>query len=366
MPTWIQALPYPLQLALLIAVGWVTQLQRDTLDYVTEENRILRELLGAKRLRFTDAQRRRLAEKAHRLDRKTRAEVCQIVTPETILRWYRKLVAQKYDSSHKRAVGRPRTPVEIVALVLRVARENPSFGYTRLRDVLKNLRLEVSRSTVKRILDEHGVVPAPERNRTTSWRQFLATTWDNLCAADFFSVEVMTWHGIVRYQVFFVIELATRRVRVAGVSASPDGAWIQQIGRNLTDAFDGFLLGKTHLILDRDPLFTYAFRELLLGSGVKVVRLPAKSPNLNAYAERFVRSIKSECLSRQILFGESGLRHALREYLAYYHSERHHQGHGVDRLLEPDQTAGHAEGPVRCRQRLGGLLRYYYREGQAA
>ncbi len=244
--------------------------------------------------------------------------------------------------------------------MLQVARENRAFGYTRIRDVLKNLGLSVSRSTVRRILKEHGIEPAPDRQKRISWKEFLATHWDGIAAADFFSAEVLTWGGIVRYSVFFVIDVSTRRVQIAGVSADPTGAWMEQLARNLTDVFDGFLKGKRFLILDRDPLYTVDFRELLLTGGVAAVRLPARSPNLNAYAERFVLSIKSECLDRQILFGEAGLRHALREYLAHYHAERHHQG--VDHLLMPDETADCSNGEVRCRERLGGLLRYYYRK----
>ncbi len=254
MPSWLSILPYPLQLTFLILVGWVSRLQQEVIDYLEEENKILREQLGTKRLRLSDAQRRRLATKGERLGRKKLSEVCQIVTADTILRWYRRLVAKRYDGSTQRGVGRPRTSAEVAELVLQVARENPTFGYTRIRDVLKNLGLKVSRSTVRRILQEHGVEPAPERGQRVSWKDFLATNWDGIAGADFFSAEVMTWGGIVRYSVFFVIDLSTRRVQIAGVSADPTGAWVEQLGRNLTDPFDGFLRGMRFLILDRDPL----------------------------------------------------------------------------------------------------------------
>ncbi len=161
--------------------------------------------------------------------------------------------------------------------------------------------------------------------------------------------------------MLFFIRLETRRVHLAGIMHDPNGAWMQQIGRNLTDAFDGFLSDVTHLILDRDSLYTEAFRGLLEESGVKIVRLPRKSPNLNAYAERFVLSIRRECLNRIVPLGVGHLRRAVNQYLEHYHTERHHQGLGSE-LIDPGPTANRAEGTVVCRERLGGMLRYYYRE----
>jgi transposase InsO family protein len=181
-----------------------------------------------------------------------------------------------------------------------------------------------------------------------------------LAAADFFTVEVWGPRGLVTVYVFFVIELATRRIDIAGITPGPNEAWMMQIGRNLTDPIDGSLAEKRFLILDRDTKFTVAFRELLNESGVEVVRLPYRSPNLNAYAERFVRSIKDECLGRMIFFGERSLRKATREYAAHYHRERNHQGLD-NRLIEPDGRAKSPFSAVECAQRLGGMLRFYHR-----
>ncbi len=355
-------LPLPLQLLVLCLVGWVSRHQHAALLYLQEENRVLREQLGERRLRLTAAQRRRLAAKGQILGRKLLAEVATLVTPETILRWYRTLVAAKYDGTASRSTraGRPPQTAEVEALIAQVARENPRFGYTRIRDVMAELGHELSRSTVRRILLEHGLEPAPERQRRPRWRDFLRAHWGAIAAADFFTVEVLTWRGLVRYQVFFVIDLATRRVEIAGLTPAATGVWLQQVGRNLLDPEDGFLRRARFLILDRDPLYTAAFRRLLEESGVHVVRLPRCSPNLNAYAERFVRSIREECLARIVPLGERHLRHAIAEYLAHYNHERHHQGLG-GRLIDPDETAGRTRGRVQCRQRLGGLLRYYYR-----
>lgn len=214
---------------------------------------------------------------------------------------------------------------------------------------------------MRRILKAHGIDPATRRRKHIPWKTFLKAHWPAIAAADFLTVEVWTARGLTRYLVLFVIELATRRVEVAGIAPQPDGAWMTQIARNLTDAFEGFLTGKRFLIHDRDPLFTKAFAETLKAAGVDVVKLPPKSPNLNAYAERFVRSIKSECLERMIFFDESHLRQAIEQYIEHYHDERNHQGLDNRLVAGRPEDPGPDEGRVECRQRLGGLLRYYYR-----
>ena len=352
----------PLRFLLLVFAGWVNREQQAAIDYLREENAVLREQLGGRHIRFTDAQRRRLAVRGRALSRKLLGSVAGIVTPDTILRWYRELIAKKYDGTAKRGPGRPKTKRDIAELVLWMAKDNPRWGYTRIRGALFELGHDIGRNTIKRILLEHGLEPAPERGKQMPWSTFLKAHWEGIAAADFLTVEVMTLFGLVRHCVFFVIKLETRRVEIAGIKADPHGEWMMQVGRNLTDAVDGFLRDTRHLILDRDPLYTAAFRQLLEDSGCKVLRLPARSPNLNAYAERFVLSIKSECLSRIVPLGENHLRHAVMEYVDHYHGERTHQGLG-NHLIEPeniDVAAGN--GPVLRRQRLGGLLNFYYRD----
>ena len=225
---------------------------------------------------------------------------------------------------------------------------------------MSNLGYEIARSTIAKILERHGIEPAPERNRKTTWKEFLTRHWDLIVAADFFTVEVWTTRGLQRFVVLFFIELSSRKVEIAGIASGPNGLWMRQIGRNLTDPFDGILRGKRYLIHDRDPWFTDEFLAMLAGSGVKSVKLPARSPNLNAYAERFVRSIKEECLERMIFFGEVSLRKGIQEFGLHYHSERNHQGLG-NRLILPDEKAAKTGGAVQRRQRLGGMLNYYYR-----
>jgi transposase InsO family protein len=348
----------PLQFLMMLFAGWVNRHQQDVIEYLQEENRALRDQLGGKRLRFTDQQRRRLAVKAKAVGRKGLFELDTLVTPDTLLRWHRQLIARKYDGSERRRPGRPKTAVEIEKLVVRMAHENPRWGYTRIRGALYNLGHEIGRNTIKRILLENGFDPM--RKKGMSWKTFLKAHWGAIAATDFFSVEVITQSGLVRYFVLFVIDLRTRRIEIAGIIQQPEKEWMKQIARNLIDCEDGFLNGSRYLIHDRDPLFTKSFREVLKSSGVKTVKLPARSPNLNAYAERFVRSVKSECLAQIIPLGERHLRHVVKEYTEHYHFERNHQGIG-NKLIDDRRSTTSMIGGIERRERLGGILNYYYK-----
>jgi transposase InsO family protein len=343
---------------MLAFAGWVNRHQQEMIEYLQEENRVLREQLGEKRLRFTDVQRRRLARRAQQIGRSGLSEIATLVTPDTLLRWYRELVARKYDGSKTRGPGRPRTSEEVQRLILEMACDNPRWGYTRIQGALRNLGHEIGCNTIKRVLVENGLDPAGERG--TTWKAFLRAHWGAIAATDFFTVEVVTRRGLVRYFVLFVIDLKTRRIEVAGISPVPNGRWMNQVARNLTDIESGFLARTRHLIHDRDPLFTVQFGRILESSGVRPVRLPARSPNLNAYAERFDRSIKSECLAQIIPLGERHLRRSVSEYIEHYHRERNHQGLGNE-LIERSPSHCANDGPVECRERLGGVLRYYRR-----
>jgi putative transposase len=259
-----------------------------------------------------------------------------------------------------RIAGRPRTVVDIERLLVEMAEQNRDWGYRRIQGALSNLGHELARSTIADILERHGIEPAPERTRKTTWKEFLTQHWEMIVAADFFTVEVWTAKGLRRFIVLFFIELSTRRVEIAGISAAANGLWMNQIARNLTNTGDGLLVGKRYLIHDRDPLFMQEFLSMLKDAGMQSVKLPLRSPNLNAYAERFVRSIKESCLECLILFGERSLRTAVREFMAHYHEERNHQGLN-NRLIQSDQGHLANTGPVQRQERLGGKLNYYYR-----
>ena len=227
-----------------------------------------------------------------------------------------------------------------------------------MRGALKNVGYEVGRNTIKRILKEQGIEPAPLRRRQYSWATFIKAHLSAISAADFFTVEVLSWAGLVRYHVFFVMDLASRRVEIAGISRCPDGLWMEQVARNLLDAGDGFLLGKRYLILDRDPLYTREFRAAMKRGGVEVLRLPPSSPNLNAYAERFVLSIRSECLDRIVPLGEAHLRRSISEFVRHYRFERNHQGLGNDADRERAEPGEHERSgrATRTARRVAQLL----------
>jgi putative transposase len=350
----------PFRFLLISVAGWMNQQQRDAIEYLREENRVLRTQFGGRRLRFTDDQRRSLAAKAKLVGRKLLADLSTIVTPETLLKWHRDLIACKYDGSKRRHPGRPATGKEIEELVVRLAKENRSWGYLRICGALSNLGYEVSRNTIANILKRNGIELAPDRVRKTTWKEFLTQHWELLVAADFFTVEVWTPKGLQLFLVLFFIELSTRRVEIAGISTKANGFWMNQIARNLTDADDGLLKGKRYLIHDRDPLFTAEFLSTLAEAGVESVKLPPRAPNLNCYAERFVRTIKEGCLERMILFGEESLRTAVREFMAHYHGERNHQGIS-NLLIIPDPKLALCNGAVQRQSRLGGMLNYYRR-----
>jgi putative transposase len=215
----------------------------------------------------------------------------------------------------------------------------------------------VARSTIATILKQQGIPPSGER--PTSWQTFLRAHWGALMAADFFTTEVWTLRGLVTYYTAFVIEVHSRRVHIVGSTRHPDEAFTLQIARHLTDASDGVLNGQRFMICDRDRKWSSAVRHLLETSSVRVIRTPFRAPNCNAHAERFVRSIKEECLNRVIPLGERHFRRTLAEFVVHYHRERNHQG--LSNNLIDSAGAQHPCGPVRRRQRIGGLLSYYYR-----
>jgi putative transposase len=291
----------PFTFLIISIAGWMNQRQQQVIEYLVEQNRVLREQIGNRRMRLTDNPRCRLAVKAKRLSRKVLAQVATIVTPETLLAWHRKLIAMKYDGSKYRSPGRPPTAADISALVVRMAEENRGWGYRRIQGALSNLGHIVARTTIANILKRHGIEPAPERSRKTTWKEFLTRHWDQIVATDFFTMEVWTCSGLTRFIVLFFMDLSTRRVQIGGIASSANGLWMVQIARNLTDAVDGFFAGKRYLIHDRDPLYTREFLATLATVGIEFVKLPPQSPNLNAYAERFVRTIRENCLGQNDL-----------------------------------------------------------------
>jgi putative transposase len=277
-----------------------------------------------------------------------------VVMPQTLLRWHRELVRRKW-AQPQRSRGRPPLDRRARELVLRLARENPRWGYARIAGELLKLGLRVSPSTVRRILVAAGLKPAPRRSGP-NWRQFLRRQAATMLACDFFTVETIS---LRRFYVLFFIELESRRVHLAGCTTNPSGAWVTQQARNLsfTDLFERIRF----LIHDRDSKFSGAFDEVFRSEGIKVIHTPIRAPQANAYAERFVRTVRAECLDWLLIIGRRHLETVPRIYTAHYNRERPHRGLA---LLPPDPTDADqppSGGEIKRRDRLGGLIHEYHR-----
>ena len=235
---------------------WIERQAATQIEYLKAVNRLLRARLGRRRLVFTDPERRTLAVLAKEIGSKMLRDLDPLVSPVTLLRWHRELVAQKWTFLDRRTPGRPRTKVDIEQLVVRMASENLGWGYARIHGALLNHVIKIGRGTIRRILKDHLIEPAPARGRRLRWSVFLKAHWKAIAASDFFSVEVWSWRGLVTLYILFVIDLATRRVVIAGITTNPNEVWMLQMARNLTDTETGILRGTRHLIVDRDTKYS--------------------------------------------------------------------------------------------------------------
>jgi len=281
----------------------------------------------------------------------------RLMTPETLLRWHRRLVRWRWTYPHRG--GRPPVDAGLVVLIEQMARENPGWGYRRIQGELLGLGIRVGASTVRRVLKRLQIPPAPQRGRST-WRQFLRTQASAMLACDFFHVDcAMT---LRRVYVFFVIEVGTRHVHILGVTAHPDGAWTVQQARNLLMDLGERAAQFRFLIRDRAGQFTDAFDAVLSGAGIEVIKIPPRSPRANAYAERWVRTVRAEVTDRMLITGPQHLRAVLDRYAAHYNQHRPHRA----RNLRPPDCDEHAQVAVtdltaRRRRILGGLINEYER-----
>lgn len=343
---------------LLLATSDDRDLARQV-QYLKAENRILRGKLP-RRIDITAHERQRLVKLGRRLGSALK-HLISIVSPRTFARW----VSGNRRTSRKatRAPGRPKTEADIRDLVLLLAREN-AWGYTRILGELKKLGVRrIARSTVVNILKEHGIDPGPQRGEGT-WDDFLQRHAATLWACDFFSTKVWTTSGLVDYFVLFFIHIGSRRVHIAGMSPNPDRQWVAQQARNVSAVFAEEPQRPTILRRDHDGKFGPEFDAILHSDGVAIHKVGPRAPNLNAYAERWVQSVKQECLDHFIIFGETHLRYLIHEYLAHYLAERPHQAKDNQPLtgLPPPPTSPPAAVDVVCAERLGGLLKHYSRK----
>jgi transposase InsO family protein len=305
----------------------------------------------AVRPRFRPADRAFLAVLARLLPAGRRRGLA--VTPQTLLRWHRELIRRRWTCS-TRGPGRPPLDQRIRQLVLQLARENPRWGYPRIAGELGKLGISVSASSVRRILLAAGLEPAPRRIGL-SWQQFLRQQAASIVACDFFTVETLT---LRRYYVLFFIELASRRVHLAGATTNPTGAWVTQQARNL--AITEYPGNARYLIHDRDSKFSAAFDELFRSEGIAVIHTPVRAPQANAYAERFVRTIRNDCFDWLLILGRRHLEHTLRIYTTHYNRERPHRGLNLETPDPPARPSATASTPIERHDILGGLIHEYH------
>jgi putative transposase len=315
---------------------------------------VLRRQVKQPRFRLFD--RVFLAAAARRLPRTHRERF--LVTPKTLLRWHRELVRLKWARYRRRRLGRPPLPAELQEQILRLAKENPRWGYKRIQGELQKLGIKVSATAIRNLLARRGLGPAPRRGGTT-WRQFLAQQASSMVACDFFTIETV-W--LRRIYVLVFIELATRRVHLAGCTTNPDGAWMAQQARNFTFHLDEREEPLRFLIHDRDSKFCAAFDDVFAAEGIQVVRTPFRAPRANAFCERWIRTVRTECLDWLLIFSRRHLERVLRIYIHHYNRQRPHR---ALQLQAPEQEELEMMPPsvdatVRRRDRLGGLLHEYY------
>jgi len=285
-------------------------------------------------------------------------EVIRIVKPKTVFGWHRELVRWKwtYRQRNRRGRGRPRTDREIERLVVHLAREN-GWGNERIEGELLKLGYEISDETVANILRRHGIPPVPERDTSPSWRQLMTHYKDQLLACDFFPVETLFLQTIY---VLMFIEIGSRRVHFAGCTAHPDNAWITQQARQVMWDLDEREPAIHFLIRDNDKKFSHAFDTVFRSAGIHVIPIPHHAPNANAFAERWIRSVREECLDKVLIINQAHLRRVMREYIAFFNTARPHQG--IDQQIPVPPASRATSGPVRCRKVLGGILHDYYRD----
>ncbi len=319
-----------------------------------QQLRVLRRTAG--RPRFTPVDRVLLAAASRPLPRQRWTSLF-LVTPQTLLRWRRELVRHKWTYPNTRKPGRPPLDPEVVTLVLRMARENPRWGCVRISGELRKLGIRVSATTIRSLLRRGGLGPAPRRGGPT-WTQFLKAQAEGIVACDFFTVETI-W--LKTLYVLFFIQLSTRQVTVAGVTARPDAAWVTQQARNAAMDLDDRQVATRFLLRDHDAKFTGAFDEIFRTEGAEVIRTPIRAPKANAHAERWVQTVRAECLDWTLVLGRRHLERELREYVRHYNAQRPHRSLALATPEAREQSSRQINPrEVRRRDVLGGLIHEYH------
>lgn len=327
------------------------------IQYLKVENEILRSILP-RRIKLTRTKKARLIKYGRPIV-KALKELITIVTHRTFTRWLQR--EKEEVAGVIRKPGRPRTSEDTREMIYKMAKENDNWGYTRIMGELKKLLFpKVGRTTVQNILTEAGFDPSPDRSRST-WYQFIERHAKTLWACDFFSTKVWTIGGRFDCYVLVFIHPESRRVLVSPSTFHPNRSWVAQQARNFLIHLDDLGLKITHLIRDRDSKYARIFDRIMQSEGIWIKRLPIRSPNLNAFAERFIHTIKHECLGHFVAPGRKHFDYLVNEFVDYYHRRRPHQGVG-NKLLFPDDKEESCVGKIGCEKKLGGLLKHYYRK----
>ena len=363
--------PFLIRLVAATITGRQNQCLLAELAYLRNELAITREHLPQGTIiRFTDAWRIRLAVSGAAVGWKRLAEIATVAKAKTIQGWDRLRRAGKLGIQRQQSPGHPRTAAAIEKVVLRMAKENPTWGQLRIAGMLILCLITLSPRTIGAILKRNGEMDAPERTRDHTWKKFITDKADVLVATDFFTVDVWRWFGKQTYDVLFAIHIGTRKVKILGVTEHSNEAYMAQVARNETME-GGWLkkVGCEYLIHDRDTKFCDRWKDILGGADITLVPTQPMSPNLNAFAERWVRTVKRECIRKCWFLGYGGLCRVLDEYVEHYNAERPHQGMGNRPLSgnagvqAPAQQsiAGFKPGDIKCVTRCEGTIRHYYR-----
>jgi putative transposase len=346
-----------LHVLIAMGAGGRPRHQPQVIPSLRQDTRLLTGTRQGHRRRLTDTDRRRLAALASPRGRKRLQELATLATPDRLLRWPRCLRAQKFNGRTRRPQrGRPPVAEEIERLAVQMAAEHPTWGDRRLQGAWATLGDPMDHLPGRHRLRRRHLDPAPQRRQAgRRWAQVLTRPWEVLAATDGFTGEVATWHGLVTYDVWVIMDLATWQVHMAGMTPQPTAAFMPPCARQLTAPIDGFLRRTRSLIHDRDPKFTAAFEGILRSRGVEPLVVPPRAPHLNAHGERCARAITAEALRQRVLRGARSLQDVWHQYLAQDHTTRHHQGRD-HHLIRRAGAVGCPTGPVARRERLGGLL----------
>ncbi|MBP5585259.1 MAG: integrase core domain-containing protein [Lentisphaeria bacterium] len=340
------------------------------IEYKEEELRIYRkkykEDTGKERPDLTDSERRSMARKGKALNKLLLSLVGGSWSPQTVMSWYKTLIADKYNSvaPGQKKRGRKRIPKEIEELIIKIAKENRNWGYKRVQEtVVYLMKINISVDTVKRVMNRHGYFAPPDGRVNSDFNLFFDSHKNVLAACDFCTYELFTPSGLARRHILFFEDITMREVWCGGIAEAPNGNFMAQVARNQVDYIDGKLNGFKYIIHDNDTLFSGRFTDILSGAGCKTKHTRPFCPEQNGYVESFVKTFKTECLDQLILTSDEQLRYVVQEFLLYYNHERPHSGLG-GKLIDPWPQDD--DGEIVMFSRLGGLLKSYRRVKQAA